>query len=235
MADNERFLIHSQAEIARVLRRLMNARSVVTGLFDGGKSHLLTSVVLVDPQRNLLALDYGPDALINQRVVHAPKVFMVAKLDHVEVKFTLNSLGEARLEGESVFRCQLPESIYYPQQREFFRLPLPKLAPLKCRMTLEDGTPAVLNVVDISVGGVGVIDYAGALQLVKAGVYPRSRMELPGYGEIIFDLEVRAVFEVKLKQGEVSRRAGCAFLNLSQEHALWVQRFINQQQVELRR
>ena len=234
-AGNERFLIHSPAEIARVLRRLMQQRALISAHIDGGRTLLTTAVVLVDAQRDLVALDQSHDPLINQRVMAASKLFCVSKLETVEVKFTLSGISDARLQGEPVFRTHLPPTIFYPQQREYFRLSLPRTAPLHCKVLVEEGCWIDLRVVDISVGGLGVVDYAGDAPLRSGVIYPQCRVALPGMGEVIFDLEVRSVFEVTMQRGDPVKRAGCAFHNLSHAHAALVQRYINQQQVELRR
>ncbi len=226
----ERFLIQSQSEIVRILRSLIQQRAMVSASLDGSKATLVTALLLVDPARNLIVLDYGPDPRTNERVLAAKKLFCLTKLDHVEVKFTVHEVKQARLEGQPVFCTCLPETLYYPQQRRFYRLTLPKTSPLNCTVRLADGSVIALSVIDISVGGLGLLDSKGAALLVSGGIYPNCRLALPGLGEVTFDLEVRSL----LNSGEAGKRACCAFRNLKPDHAMRIQRYLNQQQIKMR-
>lgn len=226
----ERFLIQSQSEIVRILRSLIQQRAMVSANLDGSKASLVTTLLLVDPPRDLVVLDYGPDPRTNERVLAARKLFCLTKLDHVEVKFTVHEVKQARLEGQPVFCARLPETLYYPQRRSFYRLTLPKTSPLSCAVRLGDGSVISLSVIDISVGGVGLLDPRGTAPLVSGAVYPNCRLALPGLGEVAFDLEVRSL----LKSGEAGKRACCAFHNLKPDHAMLIQRYLNQQQIKMR-
>ena len=59
-------------------------------------------------------------------------------------------------------------------------------------------------------------------------------MELPDIGTINADIEIVNVFEVTLKNGKKSNRAGCGFINLSQKMQAMIQRFIIQAERKLR-
>lgn len=224
----EQFLIQSQSEIMRILKSLIQQRAVVSASLEGSKTTLVTALLAVDPARNLIVLDYGPDPRTNERVLAAKKLFCITKLDHVEVKFTVHEVKQAALEGQPVFCAPLPKTLYYPQRRRFYRLTLPKTSPLQCSVRLDDGSAISLQVLDLSVGGLGLLDSREIL--VNGGIYPNCRLALLGLGEVSFDLEVRAL----LNGGEAGTRACCAFHNLKPDHAMLIQRYLNQQQIKMR-
>ncbi len=227
--STERFLIQSQSEIVRILRSLIQQRAMVSASLEASKATLVTALLLADPARDLVVLDYGPDPRTNERVLAAKKLFCLTKLNHVEVKFTLHEVKQARLEGQPVFCAGLPKTLYYPQQRRFYRLTLPKNSRLSCTVRLDNGSTIALSVIDISVGGLGLIDSKGEAPLVSGGIYPNCCLVLPGLGEVSFDLEVRSL----LNHGE-GKRACCAFRNLKPDYAMRIQRYLNQQQIKLR-
>ena len=233
--DNERFYVTSPGEVARILRYLHKSKAIVTGHLDGGRQMLLTAIILVDAARNLVVLDHGPEPSINRLVTQSNKLFCTSRLDHVEIKFTLTGLGDALLEGQPVFRAELPKSLYYPQQREFFRLPLPRLQPPTCTVPVDPKAPLRLEVVDISIGGIGTLDRSQSGQITPDHTYANCVLDLPGHGRLNLILEVRSMVEITERNGDKALRIGFAFRHLDQTQSATVQRWINQKQVELRR
>ncbi|WP_026596360.1 flagellar brake protein [Methylohalobius crimeensis] len=231
--DSRRFLLKSPTDIVRILRFLMQQRAIVTAHLDGGKTMLVTAVLLVDPKRKLLVLDYGPDSRVNQRVLASEKLFCISKLDRIEVKFTLHGISQARLEGQPAFRADLPETVYYPERRHFYRLTLPKTSPLSCIVKLKDDSEISLSVVDLGIGGIGLMDDRGEDALESGAIYPDSRLELPELGQANFDLEVCSIAGSRGQSGE-KRRLCCTFHNLKPVDAALIQRYLNQQQIKLR-
>ncbi|GAB6066830.1 hypothetical protein JCM13664_01480 [Methylothermus subterraneus] len=225
----EAFLLKNPSEIARILRALLEQRALISAQIESEHASFITALLLVDLERQRIALDYGPDPRLNGRALAAKKVFCQTKLDRLEVKFTASHLTEAKLQGQPVFCARFPETLYYPQKRRFYRLILPKTSPLSCTVGLPDGTTLALEVIDLGVGGLGLFDREGHAPLSVGGICPNCRLHLPGLGEVVFDLEVRSVLELN-----PGKRIGGAFLNLKPAYAAWIQRYLNQEQIKLR-
>jgi c-di-GMP-binding flagellar brake protein YcgR len=229
--DYSQFLLHAKAEIAFVLRTLVQRGAMVTAYFDHGKSFLLTSLLSVNPEKDELILDVGSDAEMNSRALLAGKFILTTALDKVKIQFSLNKLSANQFEGRPAFRAALPESVLRLQRREYFRLSTPISNPVKCVISMirADGTPLVAgtHLLDISGGGAGLMvppEQAGLYE--KGVVLDNCKISLPNEGVIAATLCVRDVFDVTTKGGNRYLRAGCEFVNLAGPHLTTIQRYI---------
>ncbi len=225
----DRFLIQSQSEIVRILRALIHHRALISATLDDRQATLVTALLLVEPERYLLALDYGPDPRTNERVLTAKKLFCMTKLDGVEVKFTVSEVKPASLQGQPVFCARLPDTLYYPQQRRFYRLTLPKASPLSCLLQLAEDRLLSLPVLDIGIGGLGLCYPDRSPPLTVGEACRDCRLSLPGLGELSFALEIRSLVEFA-----AGWRIGGAFLNLNPSGAALIQRYLNREQIKRR-
>ncbi|MCX8048482.1 MAG: flagellar brake protein [Methylohalobius sp.] len=227
--NSEQFFLHTKAEIVRVLRALMQQRCIISASIEGNAASLATALLWVDPDHDRIALDCSPHPKINQKVLESKKLFCLTSLEHIEVKFVARELQEAKFQGQPVFCAQLPETLYYPQKRQIYRLTLAKTLPVRCRLTLEGDKSVLLPALDLGIGGVGLFDSTGAVALSEGAIYSNCCMELPGVGEIRFDLQVRWLLDLA-----PGRRIGGAFVNLKPKDAILLQRYLNQEQIKLR-
>jgi len=154
----------------------------------------------------------------------------VTSLKKIRVQFILRRFEKTEFGGRPAFRCALPEEVLRLQRREFFRLVLPILRPLLCRMSISvpDAEPFLYNasVFDISAGGVGISAPPETVPFSTELVIPGCRVELPETGTVTGTLRVRSLFEIQLKSGARVRRAGCEFINLPGSMQTLIQRYI---------
>lgn len=231
--EHERYLIHSRLEIQRVLNDLRKRPDIITAYFNQGKEYLLTAILDVLPDRDLVVLDYGPDEKQNQRALDSGRLVCVTKHHNIDIKFTCEGLKRARYQGGPVFAAPLPESLYRLQRREYFRVPMPSVNPVLCEVPRDGDGSVSLPLVDLSVGGVGLLDREHALEVDTRDPLPGCSIELPGFGVLQCDLEVRNIVRLPGRDGSgQARRIGCAFRGLSMEQNVLVQRYINKVQVE---
>ena len=127
-----------------------------------------------------------------------------------------------RFEDGLAFRIRLPESVLRFQRRDSYRLKIPLGRPLLCEVPANDeGTERVsVRVRDISVAGVGLIDYPKDLRVAVGTVWTGCRIQLPDLGPLLGDIEV-----MHASEGE-GRRCGCRFQNLPLAMANLIQRYI---------
>ncbi|MFN3918935.1 MAG: flagellar brake protein [Methylohalobius sp.] len=220
-------MLCSKADIIRLLRALIQHQSLISASLEGGQG-FATWLLWVDAERERIALDLSANPALNQRVLAAKKLLCTTKLEQLEVKFTAADIQEARLKGQPVLCAKLPSQVYYPQRRQYYRLTLPKASPIYCALPLEERI-VLLPALDLSAGGIGLIDHSGTLPLAKGMLCPNGCLHLPEIGEVRFDLVICSV--VARADGQ---RIGGAFLNLSPRSAILIQRYLNQEQIKLR-
>lgn len=143
-------------------------------------------------------------------------------------------LRQCRHDGHPAFRIALPQRIVRMQRREFYRISTSVISPLKCKVRLDNGTDAEITLLDLSVGGVALIDQHHAIDLEPGNIFPDCRIDLPGQGTLHTGLQVCNTFEVTLRSGLACKRSGCRFMDISESDRGMVQRYITQLEREQR-
>jgi c-di-GMP-binding flagellar brake protein YcgR len=230
--DQEQYLVHSRLEIVRVLQELSKRPDIITAYFNHGKEYALTAVLGVLTERDLLVLDYGADEKLNQRLMAADRITCVTKHDNIDVRFTVTGVQRAKFQNQPAFAALLPESVYRLQRREFFRVSTPIVNPLIVRIPQGNADPIELPMADISVGGVGLHDCELSFDAEPLTRLEGCGIELPGFGFVKVDLEVRNVSLQPLNDGSQVRRIGCAFLDMPLDVSARIQRYIHRLQIE---
>lgn len=223
-----RFMLRAPAEIMPVLHGLRDRGAHVSVFFNEGRDTLLS--VLVAVANDHLILDTSPDDATNRKAVAADKHFCVTLLDKVRVQFILRDFTLVSHEGRPAFRAALPDEVLRLQRREYYRLLAPIARPLKCLMPLP--LPAggqylhEAHVYDISGGGVGIFAPPAHVPFDTGMQIPNCLIELPEVGIVTCTLKLCSVFEVTLKNGARSKRAGGEFVKLPGPMMTLIQRYI---------
>jgi c-di-GMP-binding flagellar brake protein YcgR len=230
--EQEQYLIHSRTELMRVLSGLAKKPDILTAYFNRGREYLLTAVIAVLPERNLIVLDYGADEKTNQRALEKGHLVCVTKHNNISIKFTCEELKRARYQGETVFAAPIPESVFRLQRREFFRVSVPVASPIYCQIPRAGGEVLELPVVDISCGGLGLVAPAGSTVLEIREALSDCLIDLPEFGALTVNLEVRNMRPQRLRDGGEAQRIGCAFMGLTMDRNALIQRYIHKVQVD---
>jgi len=119
----------------------------------------------------------------------------------------------------------MPRELLRLQRREYYRLVTSVVNPVKCMINSDKGMMETL-VVDISIGGVGILAYQDSGELAAGETYHGCRITLPGSGEFALSLAVCTTFEITLKNGRHTHRAGCQFIDLPASVETEIQRYI---------
>lgn len=229
-ADQGRYLIYSRPEIAAILGTLARTGSMVTAYFGSGNDFILTSIAAVRPEQNKVFVDYGADADANLRALQARKINFVAAQERIRIQFAAESLRQARIDGRDVFSMALPATLLRLQRREYFRIATPLTRPLLCAIAPQAASlsaPAEVTIVDISCGGIAIIDSSVQATIDRGARFRGCRILLPELGEVTAEIVVRSTFEVTFRNGVKHRRAGCEFIDMRERDRSLIQRFIS--------
>jgi c-di-GMP-binding flagellar brake protein YcgR len=221
-----RYQITHKQEILRLLRGVMEARSTVAIYWDHHQDPALSSLVDVNPQRGELLLESGPSALAAERVLQSRQVVCVTSFEKVHIQFLGDFPSGVVHNGASCIRLGFPSELLRMQRRDYYRLTTSVIKPVKCLVN-QDGKFVDTTVVDISVGGLGILSIADGVEIKAGDVYHGCRIALPNAGEYAISLQVCTTFELTLKNGKTSLRAGCQFIDLPPSVETEIQRYIN--------
>ncbi len=223
--DIERFKVRSTSEIDRLVVAMLESKGFVTVYSDTMQDFLVTGIVGVERKKRHLYLGCGSDEKVNQALLESPQVMFTTTLDHIRIQFTTPALRRLVYDNEATFQADFPSEIIRFQRREYFRLATQILKPIKCYIPVEEGAVET-TVVDISVGGLGMLAARQGVPLQAGREYSGCRLELPDSGTFLVSLRIRTTYDVTLKNGVLSHRLGCEFVSLPGYVENEIQRYI---------
>lgn len=225
--EDTRFLVHNRLDILRILRGLAHRNEMVSAFFNHGQDLLLTSVLDVDADKNLVFLDYGSNETFNKRILATEKIIFVTSLDSVKVQFVTHQIESTTFDNGNAFQIKLPDQILQLQRREYYRLTTPIANPLKCQVPMGEGRSIEIPLSDIGAGGIGIIiGSPPGVEFKPGDMMPGCRINLPGVGVLEATLRIQSTFEVTLKNGHKTLRSGCQFVDLRPAMQALIQRYI---------
>ncbi|WNV05735.1 flagellar regulator YcgR PilZN domain-containing protein [Candidatus Methylospira mobilis] len=118
----------------------------------------MTTIVTVLTAKNLFAIDISKNEALNEALQASDELLFTTTLDGIAVRFKAQSLSAATLNGSAVFAIPIPDSLYWKQQRNSYRAPIPFARPLICIVQLSDSSMQRFPVLNISQTGFSFMD-----------------------------------------------------------------------------
>lgn len=209
------FLLRSVREIAQILGNVHERAALVTAYFGAGSDFALTSILDVAPEEDRFVFDIPSQPDHTRRLVASRHAMFVTHQDGIRIKFAVEGVTPMVFEGRPALVAAMPNELLRLQRREFYRVSCPLSNPVKCTLAYTSegaACTAELIVLDLSQGGLALMDQHHRMSPEPGMVYENTIIELPGVGSFSTTLEVRNRFEVTLKNGLVTMRAGCRFV-----------------------
>ncbi|MCH9639294.1 MAG: flagellar brake protein [Betaproteobacteria bacterium] len=237
---DENFRIHSEIDIIYILRGIMQKKSLVTLYFGTKQKFILTSILNVDKNNKEIVIDYGPNEELGQQILQAKKLIFVTSENKVKIEFVCNQVRKLGFEGQDAFAVKLPTSLVRMQRRNYFRIATPVTKPLVCIVPIpldetdENSTNTAANaeitLLDISCGGIAVIDHHPVISFDPKKVFRDCQISLPEVGIITVTIKVQNTYEVTLRNNLTCKKAGCEFIALPSKMETMIQRYIVRQE-----
>ena len=229
--DYSRYLLRGKTDILYNLRGLLHKRSMLSAFIDASADSFLTAILAITPDESHLILDSTNDEAINRRVESAEQLICVTQLDKVKIQFAARQIERLPFEGHEAFRIPVPNVMLRLQRREYFRLTMQSNYGLSCLIPVGEaiGDKVVsleANVLDISGGGLAIVIPPNGVEFAADMEFHDCRLMLPETGPVAASLRVRNVFRITNRDGSVTVRAGCEFINLPNNMASTIQRYI---------
>jgi flagellar brake protein len=216
-------ILTSRGEIERIVKELIKAKTSVTVGMTGGKK--MSSMILdMDPKSGRFVYEAGMDELV-KAIISSSKVFFEASLRGVTVKFSVGSSSTTTFENGPALIAPLPADMEYRQRREHFRTNFPK--PYTATVNLANGKPGVLDLRDISVGGVGLSSMAISHEMLVPSSIVDASLDFGTLGKVDLSLKVNSHRKHE-SMGRVTHLFGCSFYNLSRARETILQRLVFQ-------
>lgn len=229
---DEKYLLRNRRQIRGLLQSLIQQRSLVTAHVGGRDQSFPTAVLELDDDENeaWLILDGSPHEASNRAAEDAGHLLCFAQLDRVRVRFRIEHHVRVDSGSHVAFRAPLPDTLYYLQRREHYRLETPITDSPHCLIRFEhaDGQKSELElrVIDISGGGLAISLSSGMPLLEVNRTYWDCLLRLPEQDPIPVPLTVCSQFKQTLPSGLESVRVGLQFADLPRGAGEAIQRYI---------
>jgi c-di-GMP-binding flagellar brake protein YcgR len=231
--ESDRYLVRQPREIERILHGVKDSKAMVAIYADNGEDFILSSILEIDRQNTCIILEQGADRAMNDAIRKSAHVTFATLHDQVHVQFSAKSVEADTFGDLAAFRVPIPRELLRLQRREYYRLATSVMNPVRCLINTGQGLVETV-VLDISIGGVGVLAYQTDGSLRAGETYHGCRITLPGSGEFALSLSVCTTFDVTLRNGKHSHRAGCQFIDLPPSVETEIQRYIIREERERR-
>jgi c-di-GMP-binding flagellar brake protein YcgR len=223
-----RFDVHARLEIVAAMRALADQHALVTAYGAHPSDFIVSTVLAVHPDDDVLVLDFGADRGTTERVIDAGEVRVVAQLDHVRIQFSAAVTGTVQYEDGPAFLARIPLVMQRLQRREYFRVRIPLATPMAALIAPDPAKPqstVSLRVLDLSCGGIRLTDVPANLGIAEGTVCRRCTITLPQLGMVVCDLRIVRVVRDEAKPG--SCLVVGAFVDLPGSGMTLLQRYIN--------
>lgn len=230
---SENFRIHSEIDILFILRGIMQTNSLITLYPDYASDFILTSIISINADKKEMIIDYGIDDKHCQKALHSKELVFVTTQNRVKIEFVCNQIRKTQYDGQDAFVVNIPESLLRIQRRNHFRITTPIAKPLKCVIPIPGKDPsanAEVVLLDISCGGIAVIDHHPIINFDPGMIYSDCKISLPDIGTITVNIQVKNTYEITLRNGQNCMRAGCQFIELTASMEAMIQRYIIKQE-----
>lgn len=221
----EHYMLYGRGEIMQKLRQLGKKHSLITLHFN--ESTMLSTVVDVLSDKNLLVLDYGGSEEMNEKLLKHNRAVVKTDYDGIQAQFTIKDIRKARLQGKASFACPLPEDVLWVQRREYYRVRIPLSEVVTCELIHGDNNRTEYPVLDISTGGIALFDKDDELELEPGNIFHNCKLTLGDHSSAYINLEIRNHILKNPNNPEEGTRCGCAFIDLTGDFEVDVQKFIN--------
>lgn len=209
---------------------------MLTVRFGEGKAFFLTAILEIDQANNAIIFDYGSKEILDQQLLKAGRVVFEANFSGIKASFKAGTPKQIIYNGEPAFSVPIPESIFWMQRREYFRIKSPRSKGSFCQVVLDEQKTVNLLLYDISLTGFSVLNTSTEISdlLVSGSQFEQCRLVLTETGEdnVSFKVCSKLIINPDKIASLRIQKIGCLFTKITPTFESTVQRYINQLQRE---
>jgi len=213
---SEQFLKQNPLAVLGVLRDLQ--KNQVPVCITWGSGQFISKIL--DADADTLVLDFGSQEYENNAVQRAGKVTVTAETQGAKVEFTLAQLNPGKYQELPAFITSAPDSLWFIQRREFFRIHAPLHPSYFCKAQMPDKRVLRFRLCDLSLGGMGALLEGELPEGLQPGMrFSQIELDMASWGQFYFDAQLIAMGERKVVDGKnetiTTPRLSFRFLNVS--------------------
>jgi len=236
MENDSSYLIRNPKLMISNLSLLVKNKCLFSVHFGEHNESFITTIIDFNQKNNSLIFDYGHKEDLNQRLINSTKSTFKTELNGIKVSFDGSGLKKTTHNGEPAFILPVPESLFWMQRREFYRVRPPLSNPSHCQLVLKDRAPITLDLYDISLAGFSMLNVSKEISdLLPPGAhFAQSKLILSELGEGVVSFEVCAKSIINPDKTKKLQKIGCKFTRVTPAFEAVIQRYMQQIEIENR-
>jgi len=212
--------------IGDVLRQLMVRKDFLTVEGDQRPDRIVTRILAVDQAAGTFVYDASPDQTHNRCLLESQENYFSGNQEGIRIQFVANQAEGIEFEGTFAFCAPLPQSLYRVQRREFFRANAPLVESYTCNMALPDQHQVTLEIVDLSLDGVGLRSKDPSLGMLNIGsVLDKVVLNFGKRGKVETGLTITYLRNLRDAENP-AYRLGCRFVRFPKSKEQELQKLI---------
>ncbi len=164
MADISKYLDYNSKRILSYLKILLKERCLISAAFGiDEKDTFLTAIIEIDEKKQNLTIDCGPKEYLNKRLQSSAIIKFSTEYQGIKVRFEGRQVKKSGNPNQPSFIIPIPNSIYWLQRRQFYRVKSPLSKKSSCIVSFyqpetEEELTIELPLHDISASGFSLIN-----------------------------------------------------------------------------
>ncbi|MEN9757219.1 MAG: hypothetical protein RL755_1406 [Pseudomonadota bacterium] len=137
MSDDDSAMLRNRAMIVNNLAMLVKNKCNVSASL-GGKETLLTVLIAINHKDGTIVLDYGSSDYLNKKLLSVKNPKFNTVFNGIQVAFHVDQVTIGKYKGADCFMIEIPDSLYWYNRREYYRVDTPTLNPAYIEIELAE-------------------------------------------------------------------------------------------------
>lgn len=222
MTDISKFLISKQKQVLTHLKEVSAERCLISAIFgEDEKDSFLTVIIDIDEKKQTITIDCGPKEYLNQKLLSTTVIKCTTLCGGIEVLFEGLNVKKSGKSGQLAFIISLPDSLYWIQRRDFYRVRSPLSKNSYCTIFFENAVTETssmkFKLFGLSVNGISLLNDSGDLSklFTISREFTNCELVLDGEEALAISFSIRHITAVNQKTPGKLERIGCLFTRLS--------------------
>ncbi len=236
------YLVKNPKQILLHIKALASEKCLVAVNF--GENHSFLSVIVdINEKKHIITIDCGPKEYLNKELLSLGIVNCKAEYNGIKVLFEGRGIKKAGKLGQPALSLKIPESIYWIQRRQFYRVRSPLSKNSYCTITFppteKDSEEELLNfqLYDLSATGFCMLSDTKQLaeRLIPSTEFSNCRLVLDNTDRHSISFIVRSKFAINSNKPHKNLRIGCEFINIPVKSESAFLRYMQEIEREIKR
>ena len=243
MATESDYIVKAPKAVLGHFNDLINKKCLISAHFGDRNESFLTTIVEIDPKKKTLHLDCAPSEALDNRLLSSNKVLFRTEYNGIKVSFSAKDIKKTKADGESVFSMPIPDSIFWMQRRQYYRIKIPfshtsSYCTLLFKADTEGGEVEAVNFLlsDLSITGFSFLnpDPKWVDRLQPDTEIDSCTLHLNNGNQASVSFVIKNNVKVRNNALSLQDRIGCLFLSLPTNFETSIQRYMQEIELQLK-